>query len=210
MSNLTPLQIKIYHITHINNLESIIADGCLWSDHQRIERNIGNTNIGYNHIKERRLQHPVTVALRGTLGEYVPFNFCPRSVMLYVVKQGHDNYSGGQNEVIHLVSSIRSVINANRPWFFTDRHADLGYALQYDDLRYISLLNWTAINRRIWNHPDTKELKQAEFLVYDFLAWACVEQIGVLNNSILQRVQNIINSSQHLPTITEEPDWYYL
>ncbi len=209
MSNLNPLQIKIYHISHINNLENIIADDCLWSDYQRIERNIGNTNIGYSHIKERRLQHPVSVAQRGMLGQYTPFNFCPRSVMLYVVNQGHHNYTGGQTEVVHLVSTIGSVVNANRPWFFTDRHADLSYALQYDSLSHINVLNWTAINRKIWKHPDTKELKQAEFLVHDYLPWACVEQIGVLDNTILQRVQNILNSSPHHPSLTIKPDWYY-
>ncbi len=210
MSNLNALPIKIFHITHINNLANIIADGCLWSDYQRIERNIGNINIGYSHIKERRLQHPVSVAQGGTLGQYTPFNFCPRSVMLFVVNLGHNNYAGGQTEVVHLVSTIGSAINAKRPWFFTDRHADLDYSLQYDNLSHINDLNWKAINRRIWNHPDTKELKQAEFLVYDYLPWTCVDQIGVLNNTILQRVQNIINSSQHNPNITEEPDWYYL
>ena len=46
---------------------------------QRIARGLANTNIGYSHIKERRMCHPVTVAVGGALGNYVPFNFCPRS-----------------------------------------------------------------------------------------------------------------------------------
>ena len=209
MPSQNPLRIRIYHITHIDNLANIIADGCIWSDYQRIARNIEHTNIGYSHIKERRLQHRVTVSQGGTLGHYVPFNFCPRSVMLYVVNKGHANYTEGQTEVVHLVSSVGAVINAKQPWLFTDRHADLAYALQYDDLKHISVLNWTAVNRRVWNHPETKELKQAEFLVYDYLPWTCVEQIGVLDNTILQRVQNIINSSEHQPPITIKPDWYY-
>jgi len=209
MNQINPQQIKIYHITHINNLDSILADGCLWSDYQRIARNIGNTNIGYNHIKDRRMQHPVTVAQGGKLGQYVPFNFCPRSVMLYVVNKGHENYPGGQTEVVHLVSSIGTVLNANRDWFFTDRHADLGYSLQKDNLSEINVLDWHAIRANYWADSDIKELKQAEFLVYDFLPWTCVEQISVLDNTILQRVQNIINSSSHHPNITIEPDWYY-
>jgi ssDNA thymidine ADP-ribosyltransferase DarT-like protein len=63
----------------------MIREGRLWCDVQRISRNLVNTNIGYSHIKERRMRHPVTVAAGGTLGNHVPFNFCQRSVMLYVV-----------------------------------------------------------------------------------------------------------------------------
>ena len=89
----------IYHITHANNLEHIVREGRLWCDAQRIARGLTNTNIGYSHIKARRMRHPVTVAAGGTLGDYVPFNFCPRSVMLYVVAQGHENYREGQQAI---------------------------------------------------------------------------------------------------------------
>jgi hypothetical protein len=204
-----PVNIKIFHITHIDNLNSIINEDCIWSDHRRIQRNLGNTNIGYNHIKQRRMRHPVTVAQRGTLGQYVPFNFCPRSVMLYVVNQGHENYSGGQFNVLHLVSSIGDVISANRDWFFTDRHADLGYALQKDNLRDINVLNWAAINARQWADPDIKELKQSEFLVYDYLPWDCIQEIGVVSNKIRLLAQNMINSCTHRPRISVNPAWYY-
>jgi hypothetical protein len=155
------------------------------------------------------MKHPVKVAQRGILGQYVPFNFCPRSVMLYVVNQGHENYGGGQLNVIHLVSSIGSVINANRPWFFTDRHADLEYALQKDDLMDFNILDWEAINKRYWSDPDIKEVKQSEFLVYDYIPWECVQRIGVISNNIRQLVQNIINSCAHYPSISVNPEWYY-
>ena len=65
----------IYHITHVDNLARIVADGCLWSDAQRIARGLASMNIGYTHIKERRMKRPVLVAAGGTLGQYVPFNF---------------------------------------------------------------------------------------------------------------------------------------
>ena len=75
----------IYHITHVGNLPSIVTHDCLWSDAQRIAQQIGNVNIGHVHIKQRRLQRPVPVAAGGVLGEYVPFNFCNRSVMLFPI-----------------------------------------------------------------------------------------------------------------------------
>ena len=86
----------IYHITHADNLQHTAREGRLWCDAQRNARGLANTNIGYSHIKVGRMRHPVTEAAVGTLGNYVPFNFCPRSVMLYVVAQGSEDYWEGR------------------------------------------------------------------------------------------------------------------
>lgn len=110
---------KIFHITHVDNLIGIIASGCLWCDAQRLAQGFDSTNIGYSHIKARRMAHAVTVSEGGTLGNYVPFNFCPRSVMLYVVSIGHENYDQGQTPIIHLVSSVDTIVASGRPWAFT-------------------------------------------------------------------------------------------
>ena len=41
------MSVKVSHITHVSNLNNIIAEGCLWSDAKRIELNLTNENIGY-------------------------------------------------------------------------------------------------------------------------------------------------------------------
>lgn len=202
-------EIAIYHITHIDNLPGIINDNCLWSDYQRIERRLANTSIGYNHIKQRRMNHTVTVASGGTLGQYVPFNFCPRSVMLYVVNCGHDDYSGGQANIIHLVSTVQTIIDSNHSWLFTDRHADLSYALQKDNPADLNILNWAAIKASYWAEADIKELKQAEFLVHDFVPWNCILNIGVIDSEMVQKVRQMINSSEHKPSVKINQNWYY-
>ena len=61
----------IYHITHVENLASIVRQARLWSDAQRVAQGFASTNIGYSHIKARRMRRVVTVAAGGTLGEYV-------------------------------------------------------------------------------------------------------------------------------------------
>ncbi|MEX1232534.1 MAG: DarT ssDNA thymidine ADP-ribosyltransferase family protein [Planctomycetaceae bacterium] len=35
-----PANPKIYHITHIDNLSKIVADGKLWSDAKRLEKSL--------------------------------------------------------------------------------------------------------------------------------------------------------------------------
>ena len=199
----------IYHITHVKNLHGIIHEGRIWSDAQRLARDLPSTNIGYNHIKERRMRHRVTVAGGGTLGNYVPFNFCPRSVMLYVVKQGHENYQEGQESIIHLVSSIHSILETNRLWFFTDRHADLGYSNQYDKLEYLNEVDWSVMPVQYWSDSEVKEKRQAEFLVHDWCPWKAIEVLGVISSTVAQQVQAMMAESPYKPKIEIHREWYY-
>lgn len=199
----------IYHITHVNNVANVVHEGRLWCDAQRIVRGLVNTNIGYSHIKERRMRHPVTVAAGGMLGNYVPFNFCPRSVMLYVVSHGHENYREGQQPIVHLVSSIETIRAIGRPWFFTDRHADLGYANQYDTANKLGEVDWSVMLQRYWSDPEVKEKRQAEFLVHDWCPWEAIETIGVIDQAIAALVEAAMTGAGHKPRVEVHRDWYY-
>ena len=78
-----PLKPKIYHITHVDNLPRIIARGGLLSEARLLEEGGPDQTIGMSKIKQRRLEEIEVTCHPGTMvGEYVPFYFCPRSVML--------------------------------------------------------------------------------------------------------------------------------
>jgi hypothetical protein len=203
-------QYPIYHITHIDNLPGIIGDGFLWCDRERMRKMPPHTNVGYKHIKERRLIHPVTVAKLGFLGDYVPFNFCSRSVMLYVLHKGHPGYSGGQNSIVHLVSSVINIQATGQAWFWTDRHADLAYARQFDSLEKIdSEIDWTVMRLEHWSNGEIKEKRQAEFLVHSLCPWSAIEMIAVENQAMADKVYKIIQVSVHQPKVRIQGDWYY-
>lgn len=204
-----PVDPEIYHITHIQNLPSILRAGCLWSDSQRIRQGIQVTNIGHRNIKTRRLHRSVPVAAKGMLGDYVPFNFCPRSVMLYVVGKGHADYPGGQSEIIHLVSTMQTAIATGRPWAFTDRHAELRHAAYYDDLGSLGEVEWPVMPRAQWSEPDIKEVRQAEFLVHDWLRWDAILQIGVIDDEMVGRVGSLLGPSAQSPAVDVRRNWYY-
>ena len=70
-----PSDPPIYHITHVDNLPGIMQAGCVWSDARRVRSNLQVTNIGYSHIKQRRLTRPVPVAAKGMLNDYVRSTF---------------------------------------------------------------------------------------------------------------------------------------
>jgi hypothetical protein len=80
------------------------------------------------------------------LGDYVPFNFCNRSVMLYVIhRDSVEGYDGGQEPVVHLVSSVGRAIGSGRPWAFTDRHAELGYAKYFESTDNEGEVDWSVM-----------------------------------------------------------------
>jgi len=197
----------IFHITHVDNLRGIVASGGLWSDAERIARNVGNVNIGHLHIKQRRLMRPVTTTAGGKLGEYVPFNFCSRSVMLYAVSRGHPDYQGGQASVVHLVSTLQRAIALGRAWAFTDRHAELAHALHFDDLAKLGEVPWHVMSLEYWT--DVREERQAEFLVRDFFPWSAIAGIGVQNEATAARVREVLEGVAHKPPVGIRPGWYY-
>lgn len=204
-------QVSVYHITHIDNLPSIIADGFLWCDHEQRKRGSNHQNIAYPHIKERRLKHPVKVAGGGTLGDYVPFYFGPRSIMLFVIFNGHDKYKGGQEPIVHLVSSVATIAKQNNVLLYTDRHADLGYAQQFDDLTILqSKVDLGIMQDKYWaSSQDSKEKRQAEFLVHNSCPWSVIEEIGVHNSNTASKVREILLKATHQPRICVRKTWYY-
>lgn len=202
-----PQDPPIFHITHVENLPSILREGGLWCDSQRIARGLATTNIGYLHIKQRRLCRPVTTRAGGMLGDYVPFNFCPRSVMLYRVSCGHQDYNGGQDCIVHLVSTVSRATSLGRAWAFTDRHAELAHALHYDDLSMLGEVPWRVMSEKYWS--EIREERQAEFLVKEFFPWAAISGVAAMTSATAARAESIIGEAAHKPPVTIQPEWYY-
>ena len=79
-------EIRLYHITHVDNLAGIIDEGGVWSDNDVAKRAPGRVRIGYSRLKEIRSRTPVgSVSPGAFVSDYVPFYFAPRSPMLYVI-----------------------------------------------------------------------------------------------------------------------------
>ncbi|WP_045449907.1 type II toxin-antitoxin system toxin DNA ADP-ribosyl transferase DarT [Tepidicaulis marinus] len=210
-----PDQPKIYHIVHVDNLASICGDGCLWSDSVMVQRQ-GGTVIGMGSIKQRRLALPVSCHPQTFVGEYVPFYFCPRSIMLFVIHcANHPElaYRGGQQPIIHLQADLSQVVQwaeANgRRWAFSLSNAGAVYTQFRSELAQLDEINWDAVAARDFRPADVKEAKQAEFLVQQSFPWHLVERIGVHSQGIAQRVYAAMNGAGHRPSVEIRREWYY-
>jgi hypothetical protein len=156
-----PANPKIYHITHIENLPKIVADGCLWSDQKRIAMGINTHLVGMSAIKKRRLDViEVSCHVGSKVGQYVPFYYCPRTVMLYILHRGNHadlDYSDGQDPIIHLEFDLKRCIewaddNAV-PWALSLGNAGALYADFYGSRKDFVRIDWEAVANRDFRDP---------------------------------------------------------
>lgn len=209
-----PKNPKIYHIVHADRLPSIIADGYLWCDRIARQQGSAGTTIGMNDIKDRRLRLLLNSHRGLRVGDCVPFYFCPRSVMLYLLHRGnHENlsYRGGQAPIVHLEADLYDLVawanNANRKWAFTTSNAGSFYFNDYSSLDDLDKIDWNAVNANYWS--DVIEKKQAEFLMEHSFPWLLVERIGVISRSVQGKVQSTLQSTTHRPPVAVLRNWYY-
>jgi ssDNA thymidine ADP-ribosyltransferase, DarT len=208
-----PTNPKIYHIVHVDNLASIVADGFLWSDSIMAQR-AGARVIGNREIKNDRLRLPVACHPQTMVGEYVPFYFCPRSVMLYVIsKKNHPNlaFRDGQEPVVHLMADLREAVawaeSADQRWAFSDINAASRAADFFDALDRLADLNWDAISAANW--VSCRDKKMAEFIIHRKFPWDLVRGIGVYSEAVGQRAQRAFAEVGHRPPVRVKREWYY-
>jgi hypothetical protein len=207
----------IYHITHVDNIAQIVADGALWSDAVMVARGGPATMIGMSAIKLRRLRElPVKCHPGDYVGEYVPFFFCPRSIMLYILHRSNHpelTYRGGQGLIVHLEADLRESVAwaeaDGRRWAFSLSNAGAFYAEFRNDLGHLDDVDWGAVRNNDFRTPEVKEGKQAEFLMHETFPWHLVRRVGVPSGAMQERVVTALDAAAHCPPVVVRPDWYF-
>lgn len=206
----------VYHITHVDNLASIVAAQGLWSDAEMVTSGGPAAPIGMQGIKQRRLMRPVGCHPGLMVGACVPFYLCPRSVMLYLLHRGNHPeviYQGGQGPIVHLEADLHDVVawadGQGVRWAFSLSNAAASYTQFRSHVDHLGQLNWEAIQSNDWRNPDVKEGKQGEFLVERFFSFSLVRRIGVAATGVGHAVRSILDGSVYRPRVEVLPEWYY-
>jgi hypothetical protein len=132
-------------MTRIERLPSVVEHGLL-PDNACRQQQITGVEIGYDHIKRRRARRVVPCGAGGTLADYVPFYFAPRSPMLYAITRGQVSAEAARtDQIVYLVSSTQSLRRAGLTVIASNRHAELDYAELSDldgDLDHDGFVDW--------------------------------------------------------------------
>ncbi len=213
MTTPVPADPKIYHIVHVDRLPSIITEGGLWCDSEIAQRKRPGSVIGMNNIKQRRLNLRLSSRPDLYVGNCVPFYFCPRSIMLYMIhiKSPDLSYTGGQETIVHLEAYVKESVswaeqNETR-WAFTSSNAGACTFDDYCDLGELNKIDWTAVQAKQW--VDHKYGKQAEFLLESYFPWELIKRIGVYSESIYCQAVKAFLANSHRPQVKIIKAWYY-
>lgn len=211
-----PAAPKIYHITHVGNLPRIIADGRLYSDAEMLAWEGEHAKVGMGKLKKARFERPVGCHEGTIVSDYVPFYFCHRSVMLYILSRGNHNevaYKGGQDPIVHLEADFHSVCAAADAqkvrWAVSLSNAASRYAAFRTGDGALDELVWDAIAATRWVDPHVREAKQAEFLVHRSFPRRRMTRLGVRNARVHQQVRTHLLKAEYQPPVEVRPDWYY-
>jgi hypothetical protein len=136
--------------------------------------------------------------------------------MLLKLKTGQvSGYNEGQEPLIYLTTSVERIVERGLRFIFTDGHGLARFTSQYDDLAHLNEVEWELVNARYWRDTpddnDKQRRKQAEFLVWQSLDWELIEGIAVCNESVRQRIEQILDGFPNCrrPSVSVVRDWYY-
>lgn len=211
---MTPRRGLLYHFTHISNLASIAVEG-LYCDAQVEASQRTPTEVGNVDVKQRRQNLAVPLSPGGRVADYVPFYFAARSPMLYIISKGDvPTYSGGQDEIVYLVTSTEQVVQAGLRFVFTDRNAALGFARYGDDLHDLDdYVDWELMEALMWHataeEPDRMERRMAEFLVHDHVPWSAFVGVAARTDEVCRQAEHALSSVGKEIPVRPRPGWYF-
>ena len=158
-TRLDPRNRWLLHFTHVDNLPSIVAAGRFSCDGQA-GQGLLKKEVGDVEIKEIRRRRPVTAGPGGSVGDYVPFYFAPRSPMMFRIACDHRDaipgrYPDGDRPLAYLATTVGAIIDAGLAWVATDGNAATATTRFIPDLDDLNLMvDWPLMRSQMWNNTS--------------------------------------------------------
>lgn len=211
-----PNPTPVYRFIHIDNLKGYLARGGLHSPNHCPDDGLIYRTIHNEEVQNKRHVTDIPCGPRGTIHDYVPFYFGYLSPMMLNLKTGRvPGYDEGQTPLIYLVSTAQAVRDSGVGFVFSNGHGLATFTDWFDNLAQLDQVDWNMVYQRYWSDTledmDRQRRKQAEFLVHRFCDWSLIRTIGVINQDMKRRVEEILGAypaALHKPVVVH-PDWYY-
>ncbi len=185
----------LYHLTRLDNLESIITNGL-------VSRSLVRKNsINFGNVADPRI---IVKRVKLGLDEYVPFHFHPYSAFDKVVKSTYIN-----DEFVY-ITITRECARSNK-FKILPRHplANEGYTLlEYDE--GFKAIDWKAMETLGNEDEHIKNVKMAECLTNLRVPANCFQSICVRNEEIKEQVEEMLENNgilEHPPYVNIQ-NWF--
>lgn len=221
-----PHPVRLFHITAMANLPAICQAGALMSKNRGAAAGIDYQNIAHGGAQGARALKLLPNPPGGSVHDFVPFYFAPRSPMLSAVHNGKvAGCTLRQQDVVHLETTVARVLARGNPFVFYDRNATLAYSKPYTDLVHLDAVAWDLLtepprldgfckffqNRhQEERYVDRMEKRMAEFLVHDQVPLAQFVRIGVCTPAMKDHAQAVLDAAGVPLQAEVKTDWYFL
>jgi len=211
--NLTPERGLLFRITHIVNLPWLLSNGLHCSNGAAVDPNF--VAIGNPDLIAKRARRTVPLLPGGTLADYIPFYFTPKSPMLLNIKTGYSGITQRLNkDIVILVSSCQTMSNKGVSMLFADRHAYAATAAWSGDHNDLAeMLDWDILRQNDFArddaYPDKMERYQAEALAHRYVPPNALLGIGCVSEPIKLAVEKHVFDAGLALAVFVRPGWYF-
>lgn len=213
--------IKLYRITHIENIPHILEHGI--THRSSINANPNFVKIGDLQLIDVRSDKTIRInngildaedQIEIRLGDFIPFHFGVRMPMLYTIQKGGNFVESAvqPEDIIYVVCALDKIIEGGLDFYFSDGHATNDFTFFYDKsqvTRMPTLIDWHCITRKYWGGDDNlnvKRKKQAEVLVGQDIPINMIIGYGCYNDTAMARLIAMGADQNKIKII---PDSYY-
>ena len=172
----------LYYLLPVENMESVCRNGLLShnSAHRSglVRRDIADPRVNSLRANKSALGRP--------LHDYVPLYFTPKNPMLYRRR--------AIQEDIAILCLDKDLLFQDGV-IFSDGNAASNRTRFFDDIQYLSMLDWSCIRAVRWNgFPDGRRKRCAEVLVPDHVPFGDIQRIIVQSQQTLSEVNRAVEN----------------
>lgn len=205
----------IFRITHVENLPWILDNGLHCQSSGVRDDNF--VPIGNPGLISKRNSREVEAPTGGTLSDYVPFYFTPRSIMLCNILSGRGKSQGVNkrepDDIVMMATRLPTVDDAKHPFAFTNAHAYSAIAETYTDLGDLCHIDWPLLQqadfRRDPEDPDKTSRYQAEALVHKHLPVDCIQGFYAGTEATAERVGSLLDKAGIQADTGVKQKWFF-
>ncbi len=190
---------RIFHLTHVKNLEGILAEQQILSDAAG-----ARPIIDISSPENRALRREASAG-SAAVATYVPFFLAPDAILWEGIRSGAASYRfSGEVERIpasEFVMLVGSVRGAGADAVIADGDAaDPTTRFSSPDLL------GGRMPRRVFDEEDS--LRSAEFLVPGTFPFSSVTLVGVANDKVRTQVRALLGAHGHSHKVSVYPPWF--
>jgi hypothetical protein len=202
-----------YRITHIENLPLILQRGIVCKRHPMASTEY--INIGNRDVIQVRDNEPVRLNGYGNIGDYVPFYFTPRSLMLFNIITGYwaPLVPKRNKSDILVIRCVITELAKLEKWFFTNGQGNDMVSSHFNDLKQLEEIDWDIIQKSEFSKSDgdydRPRRYQAEFLVKDSVPVDSIESLVVFNQAAADKVAQTLRENNTNLAVHIHPSYFF-